>query len=214
MEYKLYYWDAPFRGNFIEYILIKANCEYTRHNASEIYPDKSLKINYPGMAPPYLYEAETKKYFSQMPAIGFYLAKRQGLLDTFKDEYFTLKVLADCHDVLTEITNFYGTKMWTPESWKDFKNDRFKKWLNLFDQYALDSPSLVERLSLAALIGPILRSFPDLSSFIRDNGPRTFELTHKVESDKQISDLLKKQHKAWGNIYCGGEIEESLRNVI
>lgn len=56
MDYRLYYWNIPFRGVFVELLLHEVGASYQRLDASEIYPEKSLQIDNPGMAPPYLYD--------------------------------------------------------------------------------------------------------------------------------------------------------------
>lgn len=214
MDYKLYYWDAPFRGIFIEYILVEAEQSFTREDASEIYPDKSLELSYSGMAPPYLYEFETKKYYSQMPAVVLYLARRNGLFQKVEDEYLTMKVVADCHDVLTEITNFYGTKMWTQESWDDFKQNRLSRWTDLFEIYIKKGLPRLGELLLAGLVGPMTHSFPKMESYFKETAPDLWSLINKIESEEEVSQLLKEQRNLWGKTYCGGEIEKSLRKVI
>ena len=124
-KYKLYYWQAPFRGNFVQLLLEELGVKYQRLNAEKLYPNRSLKLNYSGMAPPYLLDVTTKKYFSQMPAIMLYLSKKHGFSSkNTEKEALALKVIADCHDILLEITNCYGQKMWTKKDWEKFRKDR------------------------------------------------------------------------------------------
>jgi glutathione S-transferase len=68
MDYKLYYWDLPFRGVFIEMLLAEAGAKYSRHDASDIYPQRSLKITNPGIAPPYLYPGSVTRIALFRPA--------------------------------------------------------------------------------------------------------------------------------------------------
>lgn len=214
MEYKFYYWDAPFRGNFVEYILVDLNALYSRRNASEIYPNKKMEINFPGMAPPYLLDLKTEVYYSQMPAIIMHLSRKNGLIQKVEDEYLTLKIIADCHDILTEITNFYGLEMWTKESWEEFRDDRLSEWLELLESYYERELPRLSKLICAALIGPMVFSFPKLKSLVEKRAPKLFSSTVSIESEDGIGELLQGQRDKWGRAYCGGEIEKSLRDVI
>ncbi|MGF2733777.1 hypothetical protein [Marinobacter sp. DUT-1] len=47
-DYELYYWGLPFRGNFIQLFREEVRADYRKLDASEVYPDKSLNIRYPG----------------------------------------------------------------------------------------------------------------------------------------------------------------------
>ena len=66
LEYNLYYWDVPFRGVFPQLFLEEVGSKYKWHDASEIYPKKSLKIHNPGMAPPYLYDVKNERYLAKL----------------------------------------------------------------------------------------------------------------------------------------------------
>jgi glutathione S-transferase len=225
-DYKLYYWNAPFRGNFVQLILAEKDCDYQRLEATEIYPQRSLKINYPGMAPPYLYDCKTKKYLTQMPAMLMYLGAKHGLLPKpIESQYLAFKIIADCHDVLLEITNCYGEKMWSRKEWNEFRKDRFASWLKIFEKiggshglkktsgFLLGSKLSIADLAVTALLGPILHTFPKMKSDINAHAPYILALCQRVESRPQIAALLQNQRSEWGDIYCGGEIEKSLRKM-
>lgn len=225
--YKLYYWEAPFRGNFIQLLLEELNCGYQRFNASEIYPQRSLKIKFPGMAPPYLYDASTKTYWAQMPAIMMYLARKHKFLPKdIENQILISKLIADCHDILLEFTNFYGKEMWTKKDWKKFRQERFSKWLQIFEKtgelhelrktkgYLLGSKISVADITTTALFGSMLHTFPSLEDDFKQDAPNTLELIQRIENRPRIKKCLEKQRKEWGDIYCGGEIENSLRQVI
>ena len=66
MNYKLYYWPVPFRGNFIRLLLEEGNEEYSETATEEIINLKSMspeKQPFPSMAPPFLHDLK-KQYFS------------------------------------------------------------------------------------------------------------------------------------------------------
>lgn len=138
LGYKLYYWDVSFRGIFPQLFLEEVGSKYEWHDASEIYPEKSLKIHNSGMAPPYLYDVKNKRYLAQMPAILMHLAREYDYLPGRTETYdLALKTILDCHDVLMEFTNCYGQQMWNQKDWKDFRSDRLARWMKIFEQTGL-----------------------------------------------------------------------------
>ena len=226
-EYSLYYWDVPFRGIFPQLFLEEVKAKYKCHGASEIYPKKCLKIHNPGMAPPYLFDAGTKKYLAQMPAILMHLAREYGYLPKRPENLdLALKTILDCNDVLMEFTNYFGKQMWTNVAWNDFRSKRFVTWMKVFEQtgiehglkedegYLLGSKISVADIATTALFGTIIHSFPKLKKDLEENAPRVLKLCERIEARPSIRQFLKKQRKKYGKSYCGGEIEKSLRKVI
>lgn len=227
VSYKLYYWDAPFRGVFPQLFLEEVGAPYEYYDASEIYPHKSLSIHNPGMAPPYLYDVKKKLYLAQMPAILMHLArefdylpKRTEILD------LALKTICDCHDVLTEITNFYGMKMWEYDEWDDFRKNRLSRWMKIFELtgtshglkndrgFLLGSDISVADLATTALFGTMIHSFPELGHDLLKHAPHVAALVERIESRPHLKIFLKKQREKYGDSYCGGQIEKSLRNMM
>lgn len=227
LDYKLYYWDLPFRGIFVEMLLAEVGASYKKHDASEIYPERCLKIHNPGMAPPYLYESRSKTYFSQLPAILMHLAREYDYLPKRAECHtLALKILLDCNDVLLEITNYHGMVMWKKSSWEQFRCGRLSEWMQIFEKtglehgfkngkdYLLDCEISVADIATTALFGTMIYSFPKLEEDLQDNAPNILALCRHVEARPAIAKLLEKQRKACGVGYCGGEIEESLRKVV
>mgnify|MGYP000224069203 CR=1 FL=1 len=227
MDYKLYYWDLPFRGVFIEMLLAEAGASYSRHHASDIYPQRSLKITNPGIAPPYLYECRSKTYFAQMPAILMHLAREYDLLPKRAETHtLALKTILDCNDVLMEITNFNGQVMWEKTAWDEFRYGRLSDWMQTFENtglahgfksdggYLLGSTLSVADIATAALFGPMVYSFPALAPDLEDNAPHIARLVQRVEARAAIRGLLDKRRAEWERGYCGGQIEASLRAMI
>ena len=63
---------------------------------------------------------------------------KHGLVpDDLKKLALAEKVLADAGDVLAEVTRNIGSKMWDAESWAEWSNGRFVKWLRIFECTAL-----------------------------------------------------------------------------
>lgn len=227
MDYKLYYWDLPFRGNFIQMLLEEVGAEYERRDAGELYPDRSLKIKNPGMAPPYLYECKSKTYYAQMPAILMHLGREYDYLPKRAETHtLALKTILDCNDVLMEITNYNGTLMWEKSKWEEFRYSRLPDWMKVFEKTGLDhglkggkgfllgSTISVADIVTTALFGTLVYSFPELESDLQENAPHIATLCQKIEARPAIQRFLVAQREAYGNGYCGGQIEDSLRKMI
>lgn len=225
--YSLFYWDVPFRGIFPQLFLEDAGVRYEFHDASEIYPEKGLKIHNPGMAPPYLYEFKHERYLAQMPAILMHLAREYDYLPKRIETLdLALKTIMDCHDVLLEITNCYGQKMWDQKSWKEFRKNRLAKWMKIFEQtglshglknangYLLGSTVSVADIATTALFGTMTFSFPELKNDLEEHAPHVARLTERMEARPLIRPFLEKQREKFGTVYCGGEIEKSIREML
>lgn len=226
-DYALHYWDVPFRGIFPQLFLEEVKANYEWHDASEIYPEKSLKIHNPGMAPPYLYDSKNKKYLAQMPAILMHLAREHDYLPKRTETLdLALKIILDCNDVLMEFTNYYGQKMWDKEEWEEFRTTRLRKWMKIFEQtgiehglktdhgYILGSTITVADIATAALFGTMMHSFPELKKDLNKHAPCISNLCDRVEKRPAISKFLAEQREKYGSSYCGGEIEKSLRQMM
>lgn len=225
--YDLYYWDVPFRGVFPQMFLEEVGAGYEWHDASEIYPKKSLRITSPGIAPPYLYERKKDRYLAQMPAIMIHLAREYGYLPLRNETAdLALKTILDCHDVLLEITNSYGKEMWTPKDWDEFRSERLPEWMKIFELTAkahgleresgflLGSKISVADIAVTALFGTMIFSFPELGTDLRKHAPLIHALVGRIEKRPRIREFLDVQRTEKGNTYCGGEIEKSLREML
>jgi glutathione S-transferase len=226
-DYALHYWDVPFRGVFPQLFLEEVKANYEWHDASEIYPEKSLKIHNPGMAPPYLYDAKNKKYLAQMPAILMHLAREYDYLPKRTETLdLSLKTILDCNDVLMEFTNYYGQQMWSKKEWHDFRTHRLPMWMKIFEQtglehglkedhgYLLGSSISVADIATTALFGTMIHSFPDLKEDLVKHAPAISGLCERIESRPSIRIFLEKQREKYGQSYCGGKIEKSLREMM
>lgn len=227
MAYRLYYWDLPFRGVFIEMLLAEVGASYSRRDASDIYPERSLKIHNPGMAPPYLYDDALGKYIAQMPAILMHLAREFDYLPKRAETHtLALKTILDCNDVLMEFTNFNGMHMWQQESWDTFRYGRLAEWMQVFEKTGLDhglkngkgfllgSRISVADIATAALFGTLVYSFPALEEDLRQHAPNIAALCQRVEKRPAIAACLEKQRDQHGRGYCGGQIEHSIRKML
>lgn len=226
-QYLLYYWDVPFRGIFPQLFLEEIGADYEWHDASEIYPEKSLKIHNPGMAPPYLFDVKNEIYLAQMPAIMMHLAREYDYLPKRSETMdLALKIILDCNDVLMEITNCFGLKMWEKNEWKAFRTERLARWMELFEQtglshgfktdkgFLLGTRISVADIVITALFGTLIHSFPKLEVDLKKHAPHIHSLCMRIEQRPAIQDFLQNQRSKFGQTYCGGDIEKSLREMI
>ena len=231
MKYKLYYWPIYFRGDFIRLILEDAGVEYKEEPPKEIIKIKNLPVKQqplPAMAPPFFHDLENNVFINQMPAIVIYISHKLGYVtkDIVKDS-LGLKLVLDCNDILAEITNLNGSKMWNHDDWQEFRNNRLKRWMEIFEEfgksYGLDSSSgtmlgteniTFADLSTYAVFGTMIRCIPELKADLIKHAPNVGALCDRISSRENISKYLKEKHEIWGDLYCGGQIEKSIREMI
>lgn len=231
MNYKLYYWPVPFRGDFIRLLLEEADEPYdeaTDEEVIDLYSTSPEEQPLAVMAPPVLHDLDSDIFLSQMPAIVMYLAKKLNFLpnDSLQST-LCLKLLLDSNDVLADITNWNGTVMWEYSSWRQFRENRLKRWFEIFEQtgqqFGLGSKSDYilggDQISVAdivtyALWGTMIRCLPALSIDCQSNSPNIFELCQRIENRPKIQKFIESQIQRDGNLYCGGQIEKSIRRML
>ena len=227
----LYYWTIPFRAQFIRYILAYAGeawDEPDRDAVMAIYQSAVADQPLPFMGPPLLHDRNEDVWVSQAPAIASYLGEILGLMPgTPAQDALTQKVLGDSIDVLDGLTRNCGAVMWTDESWTAFAGHRLPRWLHIFEElgarHALKSESGtllgtpepgVADLACAALWITIYDSLPDLQNMIVEHAPNVLSLSQRIVSTDSINAMRADQKARWGDVWCEGKIEESLRTVL
>ncbi|MBY6190134.1 glutathione S-transferase [Microbulbifer agarilyticus] len=227
MDYRLYYWNIPFRGVFVELLLHEVGASYQRLGASEIYPEKSLQIDNPGMAPPYLYDYGMQKTIAQLPAIMLHLAHKYDYLPrSVEEQTMALKAILDCGDVLMEVTRFYGLQMWDKAAWETFRERRLSRWMQLFEKtgreyglqqdrgFMLGNSISVADIAVTALFGTLTHCYPALAADLNRQAPSLAALIQRIEQRPALADFLAQQRQHYGRAYCGGDIERSLQQVL
>ena len=223
-RFKLYYWPLPFRGCFVSYLFAYAGVpleEETGYEAIQAMRTAPLAEQaIPFIGPPVLEDRETGVVLSQMPAILVYAADALGLEGgKDRDGAMRLKIIMDCNDVLMEICRYNGSMMWDRDSWIEFRSERLPRWLQLFeeslrrDHIKRDSLNVAE-IAVYALFGNMMRCLPELEPDIREHAPGIHALCGQVASRSSLASYVADQAKAYGSLYCGGQIEESIRNMI
>lgn len=229
--YKLYYWPVPFRGNFIQLLLEHAGADYELASNEETMALKNLPANTqstPGMAPPVLHDAKNDLYLTQMPAIVFYLANQLGYCPTSNSiNALALKTVLDCNDVLSDITNANGASMWDYPQWQVFRTQRLTKWWSIFEQmgkshglninqgfYLGTQEASYADIAVTSLFSTMMRCLPSLQESFINSAPMVANLCTRIEQNPRIQSFILRQSSTLGLLYCGGQIEGSIRKML
>lgn len=228
--YTLYYWSAPFRGQFVRAVLTFAGKTWSEAGDEAISalmegPVEDMPV--PFMGPPLLIDETAGVAISQMPAIILYLGETLGLLPTDPAlRALTLKVVNDANDVIAELTLDGGRQLWTEKRWVAFV-PRLKKWMGLWEdlgrRHALKAHSGFLRggassgvvdVVTATLWSTLSERFPKIGSILETAAPMTANLAERVSAMPALIDLAERAHRDYGEVYSGGRIEQSLRRVL
>ena len=229
-DYGLYYWSAPFRGQFVRAVLAYAGQSWTEAGDDEIarlmgQPAKDMPI--PFMGPPLLIDRKADVAIAQMAAIVLYLGETLDLLPPSPAlRALTLKMVNDANDVIDEITLDGGRQMWTPERWRDFV-PRLKKWMSFWEETGRrhglteasgfllggDAPGIADVVS-ATLWSTMTDRFAAIAKILEETAPMTAALTRRLYALPALAELAAKAREDYGDTYCGGQIEASLREVL
>lgn len=229
-DYDLYYWSVPFRGQFVRAVLAHAGKSWTEGGDGAIAklmggPVRDMPV--PFMGPPLLIDKSANFAIAEMPAIVLYLGETLDLMPTTPAlRALTMKVVADANDVLDEITLDGGRQMWTPKRWRDFV-PRLRKWMSFWEETGRrhglkpdsgfllggDAPSVADIVT-ATLWSTMAERFHKIEVILEDAAPMTSALTRRVAQLPPLAKLAAKARDDYGDAYCGGQIEASLRKVL
>lgn len=230
-DYTLYYWPIPFRGQFVRAVLawVGATWDEAGFEATAEMKDRAVGDQpAPAMAPPILTDHAAGLTLAQMPAILAYLGARHALVpDDLAKAALTLKILSDANDVLDEITRYGGRiSMWDDDSWAAFR-PRLARWMTIFEETgrrhgltAAGGTLLGEaRPGLADLVTCVLWStmtdrLSDLRQVLHAEAPAVAALCGRMSATPALAALRTRTDEAYGDVYCGGQIEASLREVM
>ena len=229
-NYELYYWSVPFRGQFVRAVLTHARESWTEAGDAAISKLMERPVNtmpVPFMGPPLLIDKKAGVQIAQMPAIILYLGETLDLMPaTPALRALTIKIVNDANDVLDEITLDGGRQMWTEKRWKEFV-PRLKKWMSLWEETGRrhgltaassfllggDKPGIADVVT-ATLWSTMGDRFPKIDAIFRKTAPMTAALTRRVAGLPPLVELAAKAKADYGDTYCGGRIEASLRKVL
>jgi glutathione S-transferase len=229
-HYELYYWSVPFRGQFVRAVLAHAGQSWTEGGDAAIQtlmrqPAKDMPV--PFMGPPMLIDKTADVAIAQMPAIVLYLGETLSLLPaTPVLRALTLKIVNDANDVIDEITLDGGREMWTEKSWRAFV-PRLQKWMSFWEEtgrrhgLTADSGFLlggdaagVADVVSATLWSTMTERFPKIQTLLEEAAPMTAALIRRVAALPPLAKLAAQAREDYGDAYCGGQIEASLRKVL
>lgn len=229
-DYDLYYWPLPFRGHFIRAILAYAGKDWTEHDSAQIgqlMEENPCDQPVPFMGPPVLIDRANGFAVSQMPAIALYLGDTLNLVPaTPEGRAMTAKVVNDANDVIDEITLDGGREMWTPDKWRTFV-PRLTRWMSFWEATGSANGLTAEagfllgtqQAGIADIVTATLWStmsdrFAPIAALFAETAPRTASLVRRMQDEPALCALKAKAFAEYGDGYCGGEIEKSLRKVV
>jgi len=76
-----------------------------------------------------------------------------------------------------------------------------------------DKPGIADGVT-ATLWSTMTDRFPKLGTMLKKNAPMTAALTQRVAALPSLAKLAAKAKEDYGDSYCGGYIEKSLRKVL
>jgi len=228
-DYTLYYWSAPFRGQFVRAVLTFAGKSWTEAGDAAISkfmegPVENMPV--PFMGPPVLFDHRADFAVSQMPAIILYLGETLDLLpDRPAGRALTLKIVNDANDVIDELTLDGGRQMWTDKRWAEF-TPRLEKWMSFWEEtghrhglkatsgFLLggDAPGIADVVT-ATLWTTLGDRFPAIGAILEKAAPSTAALAQRISALPPLAELAARARQDYGDVWSGGEIETSLRKV-
>ncbi|GHG36176.1 glutathione S-transferase N-terminal domain-containing protein [Paracoccus aerius] len=221
-DFTLYYWPVPFRGEFVRAILAHVGASVDEPGSDAISDMMSMDPRnqpVPHMASPMLVDNGSGKAMAEMPAICFWLSERFDLLPPDPHlRAITLKIVSDANDVLDEMTLSGGKAMWTEASWADYLV-RLRRWMAIWEAMAEqdllpEQPIGLAQIVTATLWGTMTKQLPELRAFLAAEAPQVAGLTSRIRSHGALAGQAEESRRRFGQAWCGGEIEKSLRRVL
>jgi glutathione S-transferase len=229
-DYTLYYWPVPFRGQFVRAVLDHVHAHWQEAGTeatSRLMAAAPAEQLVPHMGPPVLTDEARGLTLAQMPAILAHLGTAHGL--TPEDPAraaLTAKLVADANDVLYEMTRFNGAQLWTREAWQAYR-PRLARWMGIFEEtgrrhglsaatghlLGTETPGLAD-LSTYVLWGTMAAKLPALRSLLEATAPAVAGLSDRIAALPEQADLRARSDAAYGEAWCSGQIEASLRAVL
>ena len=223
-RFKLFYWALPFRGCFVSYQFAYWGVPLAEETDTEVLQAmKSLPASdqlVPHLGPPVLEDTETGVVLSQMPAILQYVSGvlQPGVRDSLQQALST-KIVMDCNDVLMEICCYNGSMMWERDSWIEFRSKRLPRWMSIFEEslrrgHIGGTTVGYADIAVYALFGNMVRCLPELQGDFQDNAPGVYSLCEEIGARPSLATFVAAQEITFGKLYCGGMIEESIREML
>ena len=229
-HYQLHYWQMPFRGQFIRAILAWAEQRWDEFDDAAVAETMEADVHeqaIPFKGPPMLVDKRSGFALAQMPAIAYWLGETHSLLPVGLDgKAWSIKVVNDCNDVIDELSLDGGKQMWSPQRWQEFQ-PRLKRWMAIFEEtgrrhgLTADDGHLlggsapgVADIVTATLWGVLAERFPAIGELLDKEAPAVAGLTRRLMAEARLANLAVVSREQFGDSYCGGEIEKSMRRVV
>lgn len=229
-QYTLYYWPIPFRGEFVRAVLAHVGADWTEAGIDAVVAAKDAHpADQPvaHMGPPMLTDRVAGLSLAQTQAILTYLGGKYALIPADPARAaLTAKIVADANDVLYEMTLHNGARMWTRAGWDAYRH-RLARWMAIFEDHgrrhglttgkghmlATDVPGLAD-LVAHVLWGVMTAKLPALRPMLDTHAPAVAALSDRIGIRPEQRALRARSDAAYGEAWCGGEIEASLRAVL
>lgn len=229
-DFTLYYWPIPFRGQFVRAVLAHVGASWSEADLDETSAQRAADPSaqlIPHMGPPLLSDLRHRVHISQMPAILSYLGERYGLFPEGPAlRAMCHKVIGDSNDVLYEMTLHNGAQTWTRAAWDAYK-PRLGRWMAIFEEtgrrhrmtdrtgflFGTEAPCLAD-LVTATLWGTMTARLAPIRPMLETHAPAIAGLSDRIGAMPRQMDLRRQSDANYGDVWCGGQIEASLRAVI
>ncbi|WP_371226900.1 glutathione S-transferase [Roseovarius sp. 2305UL8-3] len=230
-DYTLTYWPLPFRGQFVRAVLAFGGASWDETSPDEVARMRAAPIAdqpVPHMGPPLLHDHEADLWLAQLPAVLGYLGTRFELMPHDPARVaLTYKAIGDANDVLDNITRMGGAQMWTRGEWETFMQDRLPRWLQIFEELGTrhgltagqghllgtGAPGLAD-LVTATLWGTMTEKLPALRLLLEVEAPTVAGLCERINAHPALVAMRADTDARFGDIYCGGHIEASIREML
>jgi glutathione S-transferase len=229
-DYELYYWQMPFRGQFIRAILAHAGKRWDEFDdgaVSRVMEADVARQAIPFKGPPMIVDKHSGFALAQMPAIAYWLGETLDLLPgTVAGKALSLKVVNDANDVIDELSLDGGKQMWSAQRWQEFQ-PRLKRWMAIWEDtgrrhglaaqagYLLGGakPGVADIVT-ATLWGTLADKFALIGQILDKEAPAVAGLTRRLMAEPALANLAAVSREQFGDSYCGGDIEKSMKRVI
>src|SRR6056297_259105 len=117
-----------------------------------------------------------------------------------------------------EMTLDGGKAMWTSKSWADYL-PRLRRWMTIWEATVEQDLLSANQgdlgtIATATLWGAMTERLPQLLPLLREEAPSVVRLAEQARSQGALAAQAEESRKSFGNAWCGGEIEKSLRQVV
>jgi len=218
-NYALHYWPIPFRGQLIRWVMTYAGAQWDEvpfDQVAGILSTPPGDLPGPFMAPPALHDRGAGLWLAQMPAILTYLGDVHGLMpDSAAARARVIKVICDANDVLDTVTRGGGAQLWTGQSWAETGLPRLMRWLEIFErQTDTQAQPDLGHVVTAALWHTMGDRLPPLAEVIATHAPAVAGMSRDIAAHPTLAAFDAAEKARLGDVYCGGQIETSLRAVL